>query len=440
MIISDGFRLSMHPLICTPFHQRLKRNDLLAATMAAARRSYRPGPSLIVRVPHLWWSSLDRKLQCQVWAPWELEKLEIWGCQWMPPTVHPTDILWAIWWYIKGVYDLPNWILAILWVYMTYPTDIWNFQLAKLLKITAGYIPQIHLRTGIAWKFATSKKMRVQSVPPGCSFDDVFLHHFHVSNFFDSYGSYVLSISLLRVVLSIIQMRELPKMTWSSQTWCGECLVDVQYTQKIAHQNISWKFHIIPSFKDPWIHVFHLHLKILYFIHDSENTMIPVTHQWLSNIPRYPKWSLRHPYSEHQPPKSLASWFPLQVRGVRVGLAPSFLLLLASISLGFLRKIGDDYDDFLHLSPSPPDLVCIWYEWSPFLILSLSVWAWRLAGNFFGSHLYPPGLIEPNPPLHPERKTGETMGAPQSSPETRPTSPDSLKVEERRRTILAKAA
>lgn len=242
-------------------------------------------------------------------APWELEKLEIWGCQWMPPTVHPTDILWAIWWYIKGVYDLPNWILAILWVYMTYPTDIWNFQLAKLLKITAGYIPQIHLRTGIAWKFATSKKMRVQSVPPGCSFDDVFLHHFHVSNFFDSYGSYVLSISLLRVVLSIIQMRELPKMTWSSQTWCGECLVDVQYTQKIAHQNISWKFHIIPSFKDPWIHVFHLHLKILYFIHDSENTMIPVTHQWLSNIPRYPKWSLRHPYSEHQPPKSLASGF-----------------------------------------------------------------------------------------------------------------------------------
>ena len=41
-----------------------------------------------------------------------------------------------------------------------------------------------------------------------------------------------------------------------------------------------------------------------------------------------------------------------------MGLAPSFLLLLGSISLGFLRKIGDDDDDFLNFSPSPPE---IWY-------------------------------------------------------------------------------
>ena len=183
-----------------------------------------------------------------------------------------------------------------------------------------------------------------------------------------------------------------------------------------------------PSFKDPLLHPrFRKH-------HDTSDSPVTFKHPKISQVVPAPSL-FRASTSEVS-----RVWFPLQVRGVRVGLAPSFLLLLASISLGFLRKIGDDYDDFLHLSPSPPDLVCIWYEWSPFLILSLSVWAWRLAGIFFGSHLYPPGLIEPNPPLHPERKTGETMGAPQSSPETRPTSPDSLKVEERRRTILAKAA
>ena len=41
--------------------------------MAAARR---PAPSLIVRVPHLSWSSLDRKSVPGL-APSELEKLEI---------------------------------------------------------------------------------------------------------------------------------------------------------------------------------------------------------------------------------------------------------------------------------------------------------------------------------------------------------------------------
>ena len=223
---------------------------------------------------------------------------------------------------------------------------------------------------------------------------------------FQLFASYVLSILLLRVVLSIIQMRELPKMTWSSQTWFGECLVGVQYTHKIAHQNISWKCHIIPSFKNPWIHIFHLHLKILYFIHDSENTMIPVTHQWLSNIPRYPK-SLRHP----APPSiNLRSLSRLVSSSGPWSEGGPCAKLFASAGIHFFGISSENWR---------------WWWWF-FEFLSIATW--------FGMHLiwmvsfFEPfsfqfghdasGLIEPNPPLHPERKTGETMGAPQSSPET----------------------
>ena len=101
---------------------------------------------------------------------------------WMPPTVHPTDILWAI-----------------LWVHMTYPTDTWIFQFAKLGKNYRRVYPPD------PFEDRNSMEVRNLQKDAGPSFPR-----------FQLFNSYVLSILLLRVVLSIIQMRELPKLTWSS--------------------------------------------------------------------------------------------------------------------------------------------------------------------------------------------------------------------------------
>jgi hypothetical protein len=153
MTISDGFWLSMHPLICTPFHPG--RNHGRSAPTGSFSDCSCSSSVVVI-------------LGSQISARSGTIRIGEAGNLRVSMDATYCTSNWYFMGYFMGVYDLPNWYM--------------NFPARKTLKNYRRVYPP-DLRIGIAWKFATSRKMRVQSVPPGCSFDDVFLHHFHVSNF-----------------------------------------------------------------------------------------------------------------------------------------------------------------------------------------------------------------------------------------------------------------